>query len=602
MPAAKIFTLVTTYDEADLPRLRMEQRADVAVIACYGKPLRRLRRFAHNDWRIDDAPIGSQITAPSGLTVTEATPGSGDTGYLASNKSYVVTALNDSGQESVPSNADTGVNDLSIKGDTNTLSWSAVTGASEYRAYELRSGVYGFLGRAVTTTFTDDNILGDFTIAPPTAYDPFADSQTPSTVAFHEGRLFTARTPLAPGGVFGSRIEDIFNFDRSRPSQASDSVTFGLRGRRVNAIQHLVSLDGALLALTNDAIWSIRSSGEGYLSPTSLQTRAEGYQGVNAAKPELIVDKLFYATARGSSVRALGYTFEKDGFRGNNLSVFAPHFFANYEITHFAWAEVPSGVLHCLRNDGRIVALTWQEEQDVWGWSLLETDGVIESICSVPENGVDTIYAIVQRVIDGSTRRYVERLTRPLWIDDTWTAQEDAVVCDAAVTIRGGPFSAVSRLDHLEGEAVSVLADGMVKTGHSVVDGRLTPDLDAAYSTVTIGLPYRSYIRTLPVVAQMQGVGSTKGRRATVAKVIIEVMNTFGIRIGRGDEREPEKLYDAEFPDYSQQTSPRPLYTGTFDTESFPPGDWDEALVTIAQDDPLPMVILGVFPDIETGK
>lgn len=601
MPAAKIFTLATTYTEADLSKLRIEQRADTAVIACYGKPLRRLRRFGHNDWRIDDAPIGSQVPAPAGLTVTESTPKSGDADYLASVKSYVVTALNDGGQESPASAADSGTNDLSLKGDINTLSWSPVTGAVDYRVYELRSGTYGYIGRAVSASFVDDNILADFTTAPPTAYDPFASSQTPSTVTFHEGRLFAARTPLAPSGIFGSKVEDVFNFDRSRPSQPTDSVTFGLRGRRVNAIQHLASLDGALLALTNDAIWSVRSSGEGYLSPTSIQTRAEGYQGVNAAKPEVVVDVLFYATARGNSIRTLGYTFEKDGFRGNNLSVFAPHFFANYEITHLAWCEVPSGVLHCLRNDGRIACLTWQQEQDVWGWSLLETDGVIESICSVPENGVDSLYAVVQRTIDGSTRRFVERMARPLWIDDEWTAQEDAVVSDASVTYTGAPASKISRLDHLEGCSVAVLADGLVKTGHTVVNGALTPDLDAAYSTVTIGLPYLSYIRTLPVVTQMQGSGSTKGRKMIVANAIVELMNTWGIQIGYGLERSVDQLYDVEFPDYSVQTSPRPLFTGTLDPQGFSNADWTEALVTIAQPNPLPMVILGVFPDLEVG-
>jgi len=600
MPASKIFTIATTYSETDLRKLRYGQTADVGVIACYGHPLRRLRRFGHNDWRLDDAPIGAQIDAPVGVTVTVNNPQSGAADYLPSTKTYVVTAINEAGHESQASASDSGSNDLSLKTDTNTISWTAHADAVEYRIYEVRSGTYGYLGRSETTSFVDDNILADFSISPPTAFDPFDGDEYPSTVAFHEARLWAARTPKLPSAVYGSRIDDLFNFDKSRPAQATDSVAFGLRGQRVNAIQHLVSLGGALLALTNDALWSIRGGSSGYISPTSIESRNEGYRGANNARPEIIDDILFYATARGNSVRTSGYTFEKEGFRGSNLSVFAPHFFSGYEITHFAWCETPSGILWCRRNDGKLVALTWQAEQEVWGWTLCETDGLVESICSISENGVDSLYMTVQRQIDGQARRYVERLSQPLWIDENWTAQEDAVVMDAALTYRGTPTTTLSRLDHLEGMDVAVLADGLVKTGHSIVNGRLTPDLDAAYSTVSVGLPYVSYIRTLPVVVQGPA-GTTKGRRMIVANAIVELMNTYGIEIGYGLDREIDQLYDAEFPTYSLAVVPPPLFTGTLDPKGFSNGDWEEALVTVLQRRPLPMVVLGVSPDIEVG-
>jgi hypothetical protein len=602
MPAAKILTVTTDYAETDLRKIRFEQTADVAVLSCYGHPLRRLRRFGHNDWRLDEAPIGSQIDAPVGVAAVVTNPKSGDTDYLASAKTYVVTALNEAGQESQASTSASATNDLSLKGDFNTVTWTANTDAVEYRIYEVRSGTYGYLGRSETTSFVDDNILADFSVSPPTAYDPFTDGQNPAVVALHEARLFAGRTPQRPSAIYGGRIEDLFNFDKSRPAQATDSVSFALRGRKVNAIQHLVSLGGSLLALTADALWSIIGSG-GYISPTTIETKNEGYRGANPARPAIIDDILFYATARGNAVRTSGYTYEKEGYRGNNLSVFAPHFFSGFEITHFAWCETPMGVLFCLRNDGKLVSLTWQAEQEVWGWTLCETDGVVESICSVSENGVDTPYLVVQRTINGETRRYVERMTRPLWIDENWTAQEDAVVVDAAYTYRGEPVNGLSRLYHLEGMDVSVLADGLEKTGHSVVDGVLTPDLDASYSTITVGLPYISYIRTLPVVSVVQGSGSTKGRKMIVANAVVELMNTYGIEIGYGLERGIDGLYDAEFPTYSLATTPPPLFTGTLDPSSFSTGaSWEEALVTVLQRRPLPMVVLGVFPDIEVGS
>ncbi len=244
--------------------------------------------------------------------------------------------------------------------------------------------------------------------------------------------------------------------------------------------------------------------------------------------------------------------------------------------------------------------LTWQQEQDVWGWTLCETAGEVESMCSVSEDGNDIIYITVKRTINGETRRYIERLTVPLWIDENWTAQEDAVVMDAAVTYRGDPVRGLLRLDHLEGEDVAVLADGFVITGRSVVDGALTPILDTPAETITVGLPYVSYIRTLPVVAQVQGRGNTKGRKQVPSNLTLELLNTRGVQYGIGLERIPDGLYDLELPDYSN-TFPVPLFSGVHTTDDLANGDWSDSRITVAQFSPQPMVVLGVHTDIEMG-
>jgi hypothetical protein len=600
MPAGKIFEAVTPWAAADLSRLRYEQQADLAVVSCYGYPPHRVRRFGHNDWRVDPAPIGSQIDAPT-ITVAVTNPQSSDPDYVAQPYSYAATAVNELGQESQPSAIVTVNNDLGLKGDYNTITISTPSaGAVEYRVYAERSGTYGLLGRIATgTTFKDDNILGDFTTAPPTAFNPFVGDEWPACSAFHEGRLWFGRLPTRPSAVVGSRTDDLFNFDKSSPLQATDSIALAFRGRKVNAIQHLLGF-GSLLALTADAIWSISPTADGFLSPLSIKSMTEGFQGVGVARPAPVDDVLFFTTARGNRVRTLGYTFEKDGYKGNNASVFAPHFFDKRTITHMCWAEVPSSVLWCLRDDGKLLALTWQAEQDVWGWTLCETDGIIESIAVVSERTRDALYCQVRRTVNGTPTRMIERMAEPLWINENWNERECAVVMDAAITYTGTPTRVLTRIDHLEGREVAVLADGYVKRGHRIEGGRLTPDLDAPYSRVTVGLPYRALLRTLPVVVSVQGRGSTKGAPEIVKDVVIEVMNTQGILIGYGEERGLDQLYDVEFPNPTGAT-PAPLFSGIHEVDDFAAGDWTEAKVTIVQDNPLPMVVTGVYPKIAYG-
>lgn len=604
MSAAAIFQLTTPFLESELSAIRFEQSLDGIVLTHLNHPVQRLRRFDHNDWRIDDAPIGVSGPAPAavGTVVTNPNNSEADDGYVETPHQYAVSAVDAStARESPVTDGPVVNNDVSVKGNINTITWGAVTNAAEYRVYRKKNGNYGYVGTVEDgLSFVDDNIQANFADGPPRSFNPFADDQNPACVTFHDRRTFYGRTLKRPSAVFGSQSEDLFNHDKSRPLRATDSIAVNLIARRLNTVRHLMSL-GNLLAFTSDGIFSLRPTTAGGLTPLGLETKAEGFQGVGNARPEAIDTIGFYTTARGNALRSINYTFERDGFKGNDITVFAPHFFSSYSIVAMAWCEEPSHVLWVLRNDGKLLALTWQAEQDVWGWTLCETDGVVESICSVSEEGRDVLYAVVQRTIGEEQVRYVERLTNPHWIDENWTAQEDAVVMDCSTTYRGDPVKALTGLTWLEGMEVAVLADGYVRTGHSVVNGRLTPDLPDASSTISVGLPYVSYLRTLPVVATT-GSGSTQGRKQTVSNVIIRVLNTSGIRAGTGLDPVLEQMHDAPIPPQQGTISPPPLYSGDLDTMGMDADDWRSAKVTIAQLQPLPMVITGVAPDLEFGR
>lgn len=599
MGVRRIYTLPTIWSESDLDTLRFEQSADVLVIACPRFFPRKLVRYGHADWRLDRAPIGDNIDGPTGLSVEAVDIQDSSTeGYIGIIRRYVVTAeLEANGRETKRTNVIAALNDLELKGNYNRLTWTPMTGVIRYHIYEERDGAFGWLGSSTSSGFSDYNIAADYSRGPPSPRNPFVNAENPAAVTFHESRLWLGRTPKRPNAVFSSKIDDIYNFEKSSPIQATDAIDLGIRARRVMAIQHLVSL-GGLLALTSDGIVSVLPSQDGYLSPLSAKANVEGYQGVGNARPETVVDVLFYATARGAAVRTLGYTFEKDGYRGNDITVFAPHFFSGYEIQAFAWCEHPSSVLWALRSDGKLLALTWQAEQDVWGWTLCETDGVVESICAVGEGGYDTLYAVVRRTVGGQQKRYVERMAYPYWIDQNWTDIDQAVILDSALRYTGQPKEQFRGLAHLEGRTVSAVADGFVVEGLVVQPGGYVT-LEAPASNVVIGLPYEAVLRTLPIVLQAQG-GSTKGARIQITDAEVEVMNSRGVEVGAGVES-PD-IYEARPPEGKDTgANPDDLYSGPYEV-SIPPHDWRDARVVVRQRHPLPLVVMGVTPKVEISR
>lgn len=605
MSVAAIFELDTPFTEAELPFLHYEQTADLFVITNMNHPIKRLRRFGHSLWILDDAPIGPQITAPTGVAGAAYTPQSGEADYIATPKSYAVTAVNAAGQESQPSTLVTLSNDLSLRGDNNVITWAAKTGAVEYRVYESRSGMFGYLGTARgVLSFTDDNIQAIFSDGPPRGDNPFSGGNNPATVTFHESRTFLGRSLTAPNALWAGQTDDLFNFDKSTPLRATDAMAFRLRARRLNTIRHLSPMKD-LVVWTSDMIFTIRATGEGYLSPVTAKATPESHRGVGAARPALVGDIAFYTSVAENSIHTLGFTFEKDGYRGNDVTVFASHFLANNTAMEMVWCDMPDNILWVRRDDGKLLALTWMQEQDVWGWTLCETDGVVESICSVAEGRRDTLYAVIRRTVDGEQKRYVEYMAEAPWVRQGWNDQPSSVVLDCSVTLSSETeFQTITRMDWLEGRSVVCLADGVVIRDRSVVDGVLTPALPNPVKLLTVGLPYVAHLRTLPQVAPVQGKGSLVGVPQEIANTTLTVLNTGGMGTGLlvGANLKPDEVprYAIPLPDVLTVT-PQALFSGLLATDGVEAGDWTDPCVTIMQTDPLPLVVMGVHSDPVVG-
>jgi len=89
-------------------------------------------------------------------------------------------------------------------------------------------------------------------------------------------------------------------------------------------------------------------------------------------------------------------------------------------------------VVWCARSDGKLLGLTYLREHDIWGWHWHETDGIVENVCVVPEGDEDRVYLVVRRVINGATKRYIERMaTRYI------TNQEEMIFVDSALSYNG---------------------------------------------------------------------------------------------------------------------------------------------------------------------
>jgi len=660
--------ITTPYAHTDLANLKFTQSADVMTICHPSHPPKELKRTSHIAWTITSISFGTSMTAPIGLAVSrqnyDATVD--DTSY-----SYVVSAVDTTtGAESVQSAASSVTNNALSTTTTNTVTWSAASGANSYNIYKLTGGVYGFVGRSTTTTFIDNNIKPDSTDSPPTDRTIFnTSSDYPATVTYHQQRLAFAQSNNDPQKVWMSQIGNYHNFNVSEPLRDDDGVTFTIASSQVNEIRHLVALSD-LIVLTSGGEWLMVSSEGGVVTPSSISLKPQGYRGISEVPPLVIGNTIIYVQSKGSIIRDLAYALDSDSYTGNDLTVLSNHLFEGKSIREWSFAQAPSSIVWAVLDDGTLAALTYLREHEVWGWSRHDTDGTFESVCSIAEGGEDATYFVVKRTINGNTKRYIERLQTRVIADvkdaffvdsglsydgthtgttsmtlsggSTWAHTENLTLTASAstfsssdvgntivitigsatlvctinaytsatvVTVNAGrdvptAFRAVastvwakgvdelSGLSHLEAKTVSILADGNVHAQQVVSSGAITLGYPA--TKIHVGLPIQADFQTLELEG---GRGTIQGKNKTISTVTFRFEKTRGGKIGPTADNLTEFKQRA----YENYGDPTALKTG--DIRVTIPSKWSNSgSVFFRQDDPLPVTLLAVIPEVTVGN
>lgn len=397
--AAKVYTLTTTYAEADLPLLKVVQNADTLRVTHPSYPPRIITRTGHASWTITDISFVPSISAPANFA-RDSGSGTGHT--------YAVTAVKENGEESLISSSASG-------GPGDVFGWDPVTDADHYNFYEEQNGVYGWLGSAGLSsgspsfevpTSTDP----DMEEAPPTAKTPFGSSGNyPGVSTFFQQRWVPARTNNKPQTLWGSVTGSFNNMSIRSPIHSDDSYEFTIDSRQVNEIRWMVPLD-VLIIGTSGSEWRLAAGRQtDAVSPSSVDMKMQSEWGVSHIQPIIIGNTILFIDGSEKQIRDLLYSLEVDGYTGNDLTILANHLFEQNTLERWCYQKGTDSIIWAVRDDGTLLGMTYHREHKVWGWHRHDTDGYFEDIASVlNSSGRSDVYAIVRRTVNGTTRRYIE--------------------------------------------------------------------------------------------------------------------------------------------------------------------------------------------------
>lgn len=376
-----------------------------------------------------------------------------------------------------------------------------------------------------------------------------------------------------------TKISDYNNFGVSTDVTDDDAISVIIKDKKINKINSAIA--GNKLVVFTDSGNFIHNNDT--FTPNSATFLKQGSTGGANVKPVIVRDNIIYVHPMKQAISDYAYNFETDGYAGQDITILANHLFENKQIKELAYQQEPYSIIWVLQEDGSVLACTYLRQQQVIAWTPMDFGGKVISI-GVLSNGTNQeLYLAVQR----KNGTFVEKMPTRLPVADP----KERFFVDCGRTYRGDPAKVITGLEYLNGEMVVALADGYVVKDLVVANGQIT--LPNAASVVTVGLPYESVFETLTFDVN-NGDGSNLNRKKRVVAVSVRYYNSRGSKISVNGHREVNMLERKT----SNDDTDISLRNG-FYREILPSSHDEPTTVKIRQDEPLPITIVSVIPELE---
>lgn len=605
-------------------RLQYVPSNDVMYLAHPNYPPYKLSRFSSNDWRLElvdykDGPFDPQNSTATTLYSSAAT---GAVTVTASAATFVATdvgRLLRLSQKSVvdvrqwePGKAVV-INDVRRSDGKNYIALNAATTGTirpihvEGAVFDGDTGVqwqfldagYGYLkitGFTSSTVVTGTVIkrLPTNAVGAPNATTRWqlgswgAGPGYPSHVTFFKERLVWARDLSLWMSVTGDY--EVYS-DRDDGGVVADdsAVSITIQSDQQNNIQWLKPYDSLLVGTTGGEAAVQPITVNQVFGPANVTAPVVSSFGSRQVQPLRVSDSILFVQRSGIKLREIIYNSLATKFESKDLTVLSEHI-TQGGLGQIAYQQEPYSIAWGVRADGQLLGFTYNKEQEVEGWHRhpLGGSGIVECVSCIPapDGTRDEVWMIVRRTVDGATVRYVEYMEKEYQPGDT---QASSFYVDSGLTYDGAPASVITGLDHLEGETVSVLVDGATHPDREVVGGSIT--LQAAASVVHVGYRAPARLQTERLEAGA-GDGTAQGKVARINRATIRLLNTLGLKFGQSFDA--LDTVDFRYADDFMDVAP-PLFSGDLLLDF--PGDYTfDNWLCFEQDDPLPVTIVGIFP------
>lgn len=437
------------------------------------------------------------------------------------------------------------------------------------------------------------------------------DEGYPNAIAFYLNRLCYARGQT----IWGSVVGDYENMKFQNPlNVVTDdlAMTFDLAAEKNDRILWMAG-STALLCGTAGGEWSVSAqTTQDPFGPANVRANKHAGYGSRAGMPLKIADSLLYMQRGGRRVRELSYDYANDAWKSEDRSLYASHLApVPYGFFSIAHQRQPDSVawVSALASE-HFYSFTYDRSQQVNGWARHTLGGptgntFVGSMAAItgPDHVSDDVWMMVSRAVGATTKITMEVLGPAKDITFAFSDYynhdipntQNANYLDAGITdvlLAGSTQIPVPHM--LDGTVATVLIDGQVIPNLTVSGGYVTVPPSSESRKYRVGYNYVSNWHSLRLIGQ-SATGSPHGKLSKVTKAVLAVVDSVGFMVGTDEGN----LYRTDMRDATMAfDDPVPLQTGDFEAE-IESSHERVPFVYIRQDQPLPLTVAGVFPQLE---
>ncbi|BAR13841.1 putative tail tubular protein B [uncultured Mediterranean phage uvMED] len=569
LSSGSAYEISSPYLEAELFDIKYAQSADVMYVCHPNHPVKKLSRTGHTSWTLTDVDftngpyLDDNITTTT-LTTDHHTVGTGR--VLTSSASLWVTT-------------DVG------------------------RLVRFRDG-YGKITAYTSATVVTWEVIkdtGSSTASTDWSLGAFSNTTGhASCVTFFEQRLVFAATLSQPQTIFFSKSGDYENMDENRGGTIADddAIIYTIASNQVNAIRFMTSTRTLIIGTAGGEFTVSGGGTDVAVTPTNILIKKQSNNGAANVDALAVGNATIFLQRARRKMRELAYNFDVDGYVAPDLTILAEHI-SEGGFKQLSYQQEPNQVIWGVRNDGQLIGLTYQREQQVVAWhrhifggAFGSGNAVCESIATIPTDDSEyQSWVIIKRTINGATKRYVEFIHQYDFDESDDTSFN---FLDSQLSYDGSAVTTISGLAHLEGQTVSVLADGATHPDKTVSSGSIT--LERSASKVKVGLGYTSLLQTMRIDAGAQN-GTSQSKTKRIYEITARLYESIGVEVGpdlNNMERIPfRSSANAMDSGINVFTGDKEIeFRGNYETDGF---------IFVRQTQPLPLTILSLYPKLQTN-
>lgn len=593
---AIVATVVTTYTSTDIPLLDVAQSNDLVFIVCRGHvPAILKRTVAHATWALTAATfthLPAYDFKKNYDTFTFTVFASGTSTVLPASANLVGQYVRIECSAAVFTNT-----------DYEQALWLGGGATIRMTNYVSTTAIIGY----IIKVFDDKCIILDSTLSDAARVLPgqsvvltekmfSAARGWPEKVAFFQNRVWFARTASLPGLVVGSSYNGFssngntgqLNFDDSRVLETSaiSTVLYGQRSTIVNQITSFKSL----LIFTTSGVYTTALDLYEPLTPLNINyVNLQSADITNDMKPQILDNNVVFFDKGGSRVKTLLVNDDGKNYYASTLNILAPHVVNQpYSSAVYNASSTIDGSYLFVTNlstdiatRGTLATYNLIPEQGITAWTLHETgtDKALEGFRHVVSDG-ETVYFIVERLINGNSVIYLEKL-------------DFNYLTDCTIPFTQSSSNTITGLGALEGMEVDVIAgtdafDQGFMGEHTVAVGSVL--LNSPVTSGYVGLRFTPEVVPMPLFIPTQ-IGNNIFHPKLIKCLYVDFFESLSITVN--DTKLRYFNLNEEMMDVS-------LVPQTNYEQVTPMAGWDpRAEIIISQDAPNPFTLIGIGMTIE---